>query len=543
MKTLIFAARHALEAVLLCLILATGQRSSAGDSPGQWILITPPAFRPALRPLIERRQAQGFKVVVLETSEVLTREQLHQRDASPLRARLNRIFQQNQRADYVLLAGASDAQDPAKVAETVVPGLPGKVERMKGEPCDSAYGFPGPDGAPKVAVGRFPARNVEELRAMVHKTLSFEQSSEPAPWQDRLVLLLGNPGGGRLAEWFVEQALQKDLASLYPGWDVRIILNAASSPYFLPRPLDRKTALRYLQEGALFSVYLGHSGAEGLGLDARFISRGDWAKLDIPHGRGPFFTCGCFACQRKGPGGEGYGLAAMRNPNGPVAVIGATGESYTAPGELAAEGLLTCLEHPPFPSRLGEYWLAIQDGLARGKMDQTTFALLDMVDGTGGKVPLATQRLEHLEMWQLLGDPALRMPVVPADISLQTLKPIVAGKILAVTGLLPDRLRGAKVRVTLERPLNAPPAGLEKPPPSTPENRHARERIFINNHQRANSFVLASTEARTTRNQFVAAIQVPIGLPWTNLILRATATLNPMTGFGILPLSYRTESN
>lgn len=537
MKALIFALRHAIAVVIVSSILSVGQKSSAGESPGQWILVTPPAFRTALTPLIQHRREEGFDVVVLETTNVLTHDQLEQREGSPLQARLDRLFQKFKGPHYVLLAGTSDATDPAKADRTVVPGLHGKVGRMKGQPCDVGYGLPDQDGAPAVAVGRFPARNVEELSAMVRKTLSFEQNSEPAPWRDRLVLLLGNPGGGRLAEWYIEQTFEKNLGSLYPGWEVRILLNASSSSYYLPRPEDRKTTLQYLRDGALFSVYLGHSGAQGLGLDARFIPRGDWAKLDIPRGQGPFFTCGCFACQREGPGGQGYGLIAMRNPQGPVAVIGATGESYSAPGELAAEGLLTCLKHPPFPSRLGEYWLAVQAGLARGKMDQTTFALLDMVDGTGGKVPLATQRLEHLEMWQLLGDPALRMPIVPADISLQASKPIVAGKTATVTGLLPDRLRGAPVRVTLERPLNSQPAGLKKPPANTPENRDARERVFIDNHRRANSFILTSAQAKTSGAHFVATVEVPADLAWTNLVLKATSTREHDTGLGVLPVS------
>jgi hypothetical protein len=65
----------------------------------------------------------------------------------------------------------------------------------------------------------------------------------------------------------------------------------------------------------------------------------------------------------------------------------------------------------PFPSRLADYWLAIQAGLARGEIDDFTFKLYDQADGTKGRVPLETQRLEHLEMWMLLGDPALRLPV------------------------------------------------------------------------------------------------------------------------------------
>jgi Peptidase family C25 len=518
----------------VCLVLAFTPERAIGHSPGQWVLVTTPAFGPTLAPLIAQRRAEGFDVVVLDTTNVLTPEQLRRRDGSPLQARLNTLFHQHPGRNYLLLAGVFDTLSRSNTEAAIVPGLRGKVGRMRGKACDCDYGLPGPDGAPTVAVGRFPARNVEELRAMVLKTLNFERDTRPAEWQDRLLLMIGNPGGGGLAEWYVEQTLAKDLGLLYPGWEARILVSIASSPFYMPWPQDRRAALQSLHDGALFSVYLGHSGAAGMGLYGWFIPRRFWATLSIPRGAGPFFTCGCFACQSSRTQGEGYGLTAMRNPAGPVAVIGATGESYTAPGQLAAEGLLSCLSHPPFPSRLGDYWLAVQAGLARGKMDPITFRLLDMADGSNGSQSLAMQRLEHLEMWMLLGDPALRLPVVPVDISLRVSKPLVAGRSFHVTGILPGRLRNATVHLTLARPLNSTPLDLETSPSPSPQNRQARLRAFAANFQRANSFILATAEAKTHGREFTAALAVPAQLPWTNLVLRARATLDNESGVGVI---------
>jgi hypothetical protein len=301
-------------------------------------VVAPPAGRSALAPLIEHRRANGFDVVVIDTAELRNPEQLRPPEGTPLQARLDQLFRRHQGPNYVRLAGAFRATDPTN-AEFVVPALRGSVGRMKGEACDCGYGQPGPDGAPAVAVGRLPARSEAELSAMVRKTLAFERSPEPASWRNRLVLLMGNPGGGPLADSYVGQQLNASLAALHASWDVRTMFNVASSRFYLPRPQDRQAALRYLAGGELFSVYLGHSDAGGLGLDARFIPRHDWAVLDIPGGAGPFFTCGCFACQ-SGEKGEGYGLAAMRNPSGPAAVMGATGESYSFAGQLAVQGLL-----------------------------------------------------------------------------------------------------------------------------------------------------------------------------------------------------------
>ena len=151
--------------------------------------MTTPAFRPTLAPLIAQRRAEGFDVVVLDTTDVLSPEQLRRRDGTPLQARLNSLFHHHPGPNYLLLAGVFDTLSRSNIEAAIVPGLRGKAGRMKGKPCDSAYGLPGPDGAPTLAVGRFPARNVQELRAMVQKTLSFERDTQPAESQDRLLLL------------------------------------------------------------------------------------------------------------------------------------------------------------------------------------------------------------------------------------------------------------------------------------------------------------------------------------------------------------------
>ena len=515
----------------VCIFLTSPAATFAEDE--LWIVVAPPQFRDSLSPLIEYRQAQGFKVVVVETTDVLSEQQLHDRDGTPLKTRLNELYQQSKVRSYVLLAGIFGADGQTNYLNAVLPPLHGAVGRRKGEPTDCGYALPAEDGAPTVAVGRFPARNLAEMDAMVQKTLRFERNGQPAQWQNRLSLFIGDPGGGPLAEMFVQQALKADLALLHPSWKVRTLLSASSSPFYLPSGNDREAALRYLGEGNLFSIYLGHSYRVGLGLDGRFMTSADWAKVSIPQGAGPFFTCGCWACQSNDKG-DGYGLSAMRNPAGPVAVIGATGESYGFAGPLTVEGLLARISQPPFPLRLADYWLSIAAGLAHGKIDAGMFALLDMADGTSGKVPLAVQRREHLEMWMLLGDPALRLPVTSVDISLKLNQPAVVGKEVAITGVVPERLKGAQVQLSLERPLNSFPAMLPELPSNSPTNRDARQRAFIARHESANSFVLTSAVAKVSGNQFSGSLRVPSALPWSNLVLRASATLSNEAGIGVI---------
>ena len=508
--------------LVFCICLFSGASLVAESAaPGQWIVVTPTAFKPALAPLIEARRREGFNVTVLEMASGTD-------DAAAVLARVRNAVGHHAGTSDVLLAGAWENAGPGGVSNIIVPSLPGVVERMKGQPTDLGFGLPGADGAPTVAVGRFPARNAEELAGMVQKTLRFESDGGAGAWRNRLLLLIGDPGGGMLGDLYMTATLDSDLACLDPVWTVRALFDISSSRFFLTRPLAHKQALQFLKEGDLFTVYLGHSNRGGIG----FLDRRDLRTVEIPQGNGPFFTCGCFALQAVA-GDDGYGLTAMRNSNGPVAVIGATEESYSAAGQLAAEGLLTRLGKAPFPERLGDYWLAVAAGLARGPMDPSVFTLLDAADGSGGKENLPTVRAEHLEMWMLLGDPALRLPAVQEDILIDTPPAIARNAILTVTGALPQRLAGASVKITLERPLNSAPVDLEQ----VPDNRAEAARVLAANEARANAYVITSADAATDGNRFTATLKVPEALPWTNLILKASGTLSNETAFGVRVVS------
>jgi len=506
------------------------------STQGIWLVATAPAFRAPLAPLIEHRRAQGFNVRVVETTDALGPEEIWLSQGAPLQACIRRLLEPGKGPKYVLLAGVAGTPDAAAAQQVVVPAIPGRNGVMQQWPSDYGYGLPRQDADEgcAAAAGRFPARTVEELQGMVAKTLRMEQNCRrPGAWRNRLALIAGNPGAGVLGEMFVGQLMTQRLGRLHPAWSLRAVFDLPQSAYYRPSASLHSAALDGLQAGSLFSVYMGHSNGGGLGLATTFLSRDDWAELKLGPGQGVFFSCGCFGCELGG--GDGYCLAAMRNPAGPVAVIGASAESYSAAGLLAADGLLGCLARVPFPSRLADYWLAVQAGLARGPLDGLTFSLLDQSDGTGGKVPLAMQRLEDLEMWELLGDPALRLPVVPVDVSLETTGLVHAGQSLTVNGTVPARLAGAALRVTLERPLSCRPVNLEPLPPDTPANRATRDRVAAGNCARANEFVLASATTVADAQHFRCVLAAP-QLPWPEVALRVLAEKGDECGQGVAVL-------
>jgi hypothetical protein len=504
------------------LLLLSAASSVAAPAAGQWIVVTAPAFRKAIEPLCEQRRAQGLRVVVVQTTDVLSSVQIRAGEARKLCEHVQKLCREHPGPSFVLLVGTIE-EGRAGATTNVLPALPGTIGRMKGQPTDNGYGCLDDTRLPVVAVGRFSARTEDEAQGMVAKTLEYERDSRPGLWRRRLTILAGIPAYNPFVDRMVESLALARFARLAPIWGGKAIYSNPQSRFCLPDEVLHRRAQKYVQEGEAFTLYLGHSSPLGLyGGEARYLDRQDWSRLQIGHGKGVFLTFGCNGCQLKGRDGEGYGIAAIRNANGPVAVVGSHGICFAAMVQLAADGLFesTFAQRPP--ARLGDSWLAIKKGLARGKIDDFTFGLLDAVDGDK-RIPQATQRQEHLEMFVLLGDPALRLPGMAEDIELQNTAAVVPGEPLAIRGRVPERLRGARVRVSLERTVNSVPADLEAmPSPSRPSAE--RGRIMLANHERANHFVLGTAECPVKDGQFEAAVKVPARLPWLRLILRVYAS-------------------
>jgi hypothetical protein len=200
--------------------------------------------------------------------------------------------------------------------------------------------------------------------------------------------------------------------------------------------------------------------------------------------------------------------------------------------QLAANGLFESTFADKSPERLGTAWLAVKTGVAKGDIDPLSYKLLDAVDGDAD-IPQATQRLEHLEMFVLLGDPALKLPVLPADLELKTDDAAAPGTTLTLRGTAPARLTGARVRVTVERPVSSAPDDLESSPKDAGP---ARDETLMRNHERANRFVVAAAETTVRDGRFTIKLDLPAKLPWSRLTIRAYAATDAEEGMGVLPL-------
>ncbi|MCW1913578.1 C25 family cysteine peptidase [Luteolibacter sp. GHJ8] len=370
-----------------------------GEEAPRWTVIHAPALKKALMPLADHRVSQGYEVEWVEVKgadSATLLETLAGLRASPPRS-----------GDVVVLAGALDAKGGAR-KDCVLPGGKGTHGRMKDQPSDGVLA--GGEDSAALMIGRLPAESPEDMSTMVAKILRYEKESSKS--QGKLGCVVGNPMGQK-AEWlpdaFVALNTKLMLFKVNSGWTTTGADDLLVSPFAEASP-EFGMAMDRVASGTWETLaYFGHSGPEGIySLGRSYRLSDSWFTSEGP-ARGLFFTCGCHALETQ----DAYAVRAMRSPSGPAAVIGASGVSYSTIGYLAGKGLIECVSKTESPQTAGEWWGKVRHAITRTSMSGLTFMVFDRVDGSNGKVSLADQRQEHLEMWSMLGDPAMRMRKPP----------------------------------------------------------------------------------------------------------------------------------
>ena len=130
---------HWLVAILTAVFIGATACQTAEAPPGRWLVVAAPALRAELTPLIDHRRAEGFQVTLLESTALLTPEQIQQTNAAPLQSHIRDFAMQTNSPCYVLLVGLPASPDPATAEGNVVPALFGTIERMKGQLTDYLF--------------------------------------------------------------------------------------------------------------------------------------------------------------------------------------------------------------------------------------------------------------------------------------------------------------------------------------------------------------------------------------------------------------------
>ncbi|MBW2457910.1 MAG: hypothetical protein JRI68_25620 [Deltaproteobacteria bacterium] len=469
--------------------------STAAPAHDGYLILASRSYHGALAPLVDHRKKQGHQVHLLAVEDIYARLGGGEPDAHALRVAIRETWEKSGRTlGFVLLVGDVRRPDEPSVERLPTFYLPKVVYQTHDHnnvhyrhrsllhpphshdhsfPSDHPYALmtaavtsswkgprpsPDPDGHERhhdtvdlgaradLAVGRLPARSVEEVEAFVAKVIAYESGPVTGDWSRRLVVFAGPARFSRFVDKMIESSAFTMLdRTVSYDFDLRLVFAKPGSAYTYRLDQLGDKLVQEANHGALMLLYAGHSSPAYLDSvpyrgDSYLIgSRNDFLRMQVVGGPPVFVALSCGAGGfDMSKGRQSMAEAAVMNPRGPIGAFAATRESHPYPNMLYAEAIIAQFLSAR-PRTLGE-------GIVAAKADmQGRSSLigeqLSVVDG-------AVLKQEHAALYMLFGDPATRLQY-PAAATVTVDGSGASGSKLTVTVNSPSVETG-RVTITLE---------------------------------------------------------------------------------------------
>jgi peptidase C25-like protein len=355
-------------------LLAAGNRAD-------YLVVVPAGLRAAGERLADLRQAQGLEAMVVDLDQIM--DEFNHGVSSPhaIRAFLAYAYGNwRQPPRYVALAGDGtlDYRNLLGFGDNLVPPL--MIQSAGGLfPSDNRLGDVDDDGLPEMAVGRIPVLSAADLDAYTAKIADYEAASTES-WTANAVLLAD---GTDLGADFVADS-ERIAGQIPDAFNLnRIYLTS------VPLADARSQLLNAIDSGTSFVSYMGHGSLDRLSAGG-LLTSGDVPGLTNGE-RLPVLTAMTCTINRFAvPGVPALGELLVKSAGGGAAAVwGPSGLSFHSDARLLAERFY----RPGGGERLG---------------DRVLRAIAEF-RSLGGDPALP-------RIYDLLGDPALRLPVPPVTV-------------------------------------------------------------------------------------------------------------------------------
>ena len=460
----------------------------------QYLIVAPPAFADALDPLCDHR-SKSFKVAVVRTDDIASK---FGPGADGVAKLIRKVGPQ-----FVLLAGRAD-RVPAFIQKSDY-----LSERFASEP-DLASDYP--YGA---VSGRFPADTLEELRAMIDKTIEYEVTLPAGRWQKKISFVTGEANFGAMIDDILERQFNAVVTGKIPmGYDVETAYAKPSSKYCFYPPKFAANALRMLNDGALFFVYVGHGRKDGF--DTVQYKEEEYPIFESTHVRQvevreglPIMVVLACSTGQFDSRTDCIGEELFKRRRGPVAFIGGSRVTQPYGNGLFGHKLVEQVFARKAPT-LGEaLWhakaavLDKDDSALRLQAD----AIASTIQGPGSLEPMRRDVVRH---YNLFGDPALKIRRPEEDIEIAAHGNPGPGRTFFVTG----RAKNGPLELTFEcaRDRFCHPTDLEGADAEAQIGRR---------YANANNKVVARSPTSAADGAFEIEMELPQGLRPGKYFLKA----------------------
>lgn len=304
---------------------ASGAEPLLRPDPGEHLLSDPAneadylivyhhLYKEALEPLAQMRRAQGLRVGAVDVRRVYQEYSAGELTPLAIKAFLtDAVRHWRTPPTYVLLFGDATSDYRGELRAGLENQVPAYTYVTHGEEdwaSELWYAtLVGEDLLPDIALGRLPARNVEDARQMVRKTVDYATSPTLGPWRGRFAYFSDDSetGGFQFHE-NTDELFHNYQPRAYANERLYLEDHAFEDNFYLPRSIvqsgDKKVStaatlalLQTLNRGAAVMIYVGH-GSPNLWATERVWFGGDTPRsdnLNLRNGpRLPFlasFTC------------------------------------------------------------------------------------------------------------------------------------------------------------------------------------------------------------------------------------------------------------
>lgn len=373
------------------------------------------------------------------------------------------------------------------------------------------------DELPDAAVGRLSADSVAQLTTIVAKTIAYESSaagegSGTPPddqWRRRVNLIAGLGGFGAILDTAIETAAKSIIAEGIPAAYATSLTHASwRSPYCPPPEEFGQTVVGRMNEGCLFWVYMGHGQPRELdriqvpGGEHSILRIDDLPRLHATHGPPIALFLACYTAAFDGRT-DCLAEELLRARLGPVATIG--GSRVTMPYAMSVLGLEMLKEcFVSLRPTIGEMLLHAKRNMVLGARDDERSKQFDALAGllSPAGSDLAAERLEHVHLFNLLGDPLLSV-VHPEQVRVAAAGTVRTGDRIAAAGECPFDGRATVELVVRRDRLTFKHQARDDYGASSEADDYRRTYVAANNTR------LAAVQVPVSQGKFQAHLTVP----------------------------------
>ncbi len=498
-----------------------------------YLIITADSFADAAKEWGEYRAQKGRRIAVKTVSDIATNWGHERASVTDIKNTIKGAASETINAEFQVLLIGDCPSSPGKKPEGELnydPNveLPWFITDLKDEQGsiiagDNFYAdiADKDDDLPEIAVGRIPARTIEEVRLALAKVKAYE-SARNGEWIKRLTFFAGEGHYGPLIDSMIEMAFTQFADEhVDNAYDLRMTYANLDSPYaWVPSKFTDKVA-EEANMGSLLLTYLGHGAWDRLDdfrvkIDGKFstypiLKADDVGKFAIKDGQLPvMLIIACDTGWMDGPAkNRCLGERILFTDNAPVAVIASSRNSHPYSNMIVQKGIVQGIANRKCET-LGEAFRYMKRELTLGQEPDRK----DLEDMAAMLMPKKSERdaknRAHLFLYNLMGDPGLKIKHVVSQFKAVLFDnknggPASTNEVeegfapeyeIDIPQDLQDQKSPVSLTVTLERrraSLGAEPAKFDPADLASKDEkvRAAAEKIVMANHKMANDRLIS----------------------------------------------------